>query len=292
VSRDARSFTAEHGGARRRLGHALKGSLPLLLIGLGRLVSTTASGYEVPIDEYGAHWNFFFTIAAVRSLAALVPRPSNALQATAACVLAAALHEAWLRTGGGAAWLDSSVRGADLVSQNREGIVSMVSTCAIPLRWLGRVTDHNFRPARIPDHPSGRRCIRQMDIFHAHQGERSHPGALQLRSRSRIEECADARNQSTGQAASASLVAWLAWLVITHVAGPASRRAADAAYGAWVTAHCSSLVASHAAVDSTFASVDTARQQPALIGAIGAKHVMLVTFLAANIMTVRSVGDR
>ena len=51
---------------------AVRGAAPLLALGIGRLVSTRASGYEVPLDEYGAHWNFYFTIAAVRAAAALL----------------------------------------------------------------------------------------------------------------------------------------------------------------------------------------------------------------------------
>jgi hypothetical protein len=79
----------------------------------------------------------------------------------------------------------------------------------------------------------------------------------------------------------AALLAWAAWHCTTFLVGPASRRAANAAYGAWVTAHCTSLVAAHAVVDTLLPG-----PQPALVTSLGGKHVMLATFLAANVMTV------
>lgn len=53
-------------GYARVLGATLRGVLPLLVLGLLRLASVKSTGYQEHITEYGVHWNFFFTIAAVR----------------------------------------------------------------------------------------------------------------------------------------------------------------------------------------------------------------------------------
>ena len=44
---------------------ALRSAGPLLVLGAGRLVSIKASGYPEHVSEYGVHWNFFLTLAAV-----------------------------------------------------------------------------------------------------------------------------------------------------------------------------------------------------------------------------------
>jgi hypothetical protein len=41
--------------------------------GLVRLVLTWAVGYQHPVGEYGVHWNFFFTLAAVKLMSTAVP---------------------------------------------------------------------------------------------------------------------------------------------------------------------------------------------------------------------------
>ena len=49
-----------------RVGGTVKRVVPLLLLGVVRLASVKASGYQEHVTEYGVHWNFFFTIATVR----------------------------------------------------------------------------------------------------------------------------------------------------------------------------------------------------------------------------------
>ncbi|KAF9625445.1 hypothetical protein IFM89_022842 [Coptis chinensis] len=45
---------------------------PLILLGFGRLISTVSVDYQVHVGEYGVHWNFFFTLAAVSILTSLI----------------------------------------------------------------------------------------------------------------------------------------------------------------------------------------------------------------------------
>ena len=138
VSRDVRPAGAAQKPATWRA--ALRSAAPLAALGLGRLASTRLSGYEVPVDEYGRDWNFFFTLAAVRLLAAAPSPVRRALRAPGGGAAAAAaatccvllLHETLLQRGGGAAWLSSDTRAADVFSQNREGLCSVVRDAAGP----------------------------------------------------------------------------------------------------------------------------------------------------------------
>jgi len=54
--------------------HSLKASVPLLILGLGRLVSVKATDYQEHVSEYGVHWNFFFTLACLPILSMIVHR--------------------------------------------------------------------------------------------------------------------------------------------------------------------------------------------------------------------------
>lgn len=45
---------------------------PLILIGMGRFISVKLLGYQEHVTEYGIHWNFFFTLATVKLLSALL----------------------------------------------------------------------------------------------------------------------------------------------------------------------------------------------------------------------------
>ncbi|CAN1235631.1 Uncharacterized protein At4g17910 [Linum perenne] len=51
--------------------------VPPLAIGFGRLILTKCLHYGVPAGEYGVHWNFFFTLAALAMLASLIRIPTN-----------------------------------------------------------------------------------------------------------------------------------------------------------------------------------------------------------------------
>lgn len=50
----------------RLVGKTTRGVLPLMVLGVLRLLAVKSSGYQEHVSEYGIHWNFFFTIAAVR----------------------------------------------------------------------------------------------------------------------------------------------------------------------------------------------------------------------------------
>lgn len=145
----------------RRMLAALRHSLPLLVLGVIRLLSVKGLDYAEHVSEYGVHWNFFFTlgllppfVALFQSAFALVPS-----YAVLSCVLAALYELALDKTSLGAFIL--TAKRTDLLSQNREGLFSFFGYLAIFLagQSLGSFALPRQRP--LPVNASIRTALSQ-----------------------------------------------------------------------------------------------------------------------------------
>ncbi|PKI46873.1 hypothetical protein CRG98_032684 [Punica granatum] len=116
VSRQARNISSVN------LKAALRTTNPLILLGFGRLITTSGVDYQVHVGEYGMHWNFFFTLAAVSILTSLTNIPPQYCGALGISILIA--YQSCLLQGLNV-YLLSSERGTDIISQNKEGIFSI-----------------------------------------------------------------------------------------------------------------------------------------------------------------------
>ncbi|KAI9677173.1 MAG: Glucosaminyl phosphatidylinositol (GlcN-PI) nositol acylation protein [Trizodia sp. TS-e1964] len=108
----------------QRLYTASRHSLPLLLLGFVRLYTVKGLDFAEHVTEYGLHWNFYFTLAALPPFVALfqsafVVIPSYAILA----LLLGAGYQALLEFTKLKAFILVAPR-TDLLSQNREGIFS------------------------------------------------------------------------------------------------------------------------------------------------------------------------
>jgi len=128
-------------GGRKNFQQKRGGFLALVALGCARLVATTAVGYHAVESEYGRYWNFFFTLALVKLLAPAAPRGAIASTSTAI----AAMYQCALLMNGGALgeWIlqDPSDRAHPPVrrlarwffSVNREGIFSSIGYLCVYL---------------------------------------------------------------------------------------------------------------------------------------------------------------
>ncbi|RDX86781.1 hypothetical protein CR513_31841, partial [Mucuna pruriens] len=116
VSRQARNITSVSWKT------AIVSTSPLIILGFLRLVTTTGVNYQVHVGEYGVHWNFFFTLAAVSILTSFInisPQYSGVVGSLVLvgyqfCLVQGLNH-----------YLLSNERGMDILSQNKEGYWGM-----------------------------------------------------------------------------------------------------------------------------------------------------------------------
>ncbi|CAD6211353.1 unnamed protein product [Miscanthus lutarioriparius] len=117
VSRQARNIASMSFKA------ALSSISPLVFLGFARIISTWGVDYQVHVGEYGVHWNFFFTLAAVSILTSIVRIHPKHCGLVGLLILAG--YQIWLSSGLNE-YLISDKRSADIISQNKEGIYSIL----------------------------------------------------------------------------------------------------------------------------------------------------------------------
>jgi len=119
---------------RERLTRIARRMFPLLVLGAVRVAMVKGTAYPEHVSEYGVHWNFFFTQAALLPVTELVQLlvPQSSLGVLG--VLIAVAHQVVLTTTPLEAWAVSTHRTPQsLISLNKEGITSVPGYVAIAL---------------------------------------------------------------------------------------------------------------------------------------------------------------
>ncbi|KAM3322315.1 putative protein isoform X1 [Capsicum chacoense] len=116
VSRQARGI------AKMNLRNAISSTCPLIVLGFARIFFTSSVDYQVHVGEYGVHWNFFFTLAAVAILTSMINLPPSYCGILGWFILV--VYEVSLLLGLNE-YLISNERGHDIISKNKEGIFSI-----------------------------------------------------------------------------------------------------------------------------------------------------------------------
>lgn len=146
---------AAHAGGRRamvatlprRLAQACRHSLPLVVLGVVRLLSVKGLDYAEHVTEYGVHWNFFFTLALLPPFVAIFQSALKFIPSYAALALILGVtYQVVLESTNLKAYILTAPR-VDLLSKNREGICSFAGYLAIFL--IGQDTGMYVLPRRI-----------------------------------------------------------------------------------------------------------------------------------------------
>jgi phosphatidylinositol glycan class W len=133
-----------------RMVHSIRHSVPLLVLGIIRLLSVKGLDYAEHVTEYGVHWNFFFTLGFLPPFVALFQSAFDYVPSYAvlSCMVAVVYQTALDSTNLKAYILTSPRTG--LLSQNREGVFSFAGYLAIFLagQSLGTITLPRQEPLR------------------------------------------------------------------------------------------------------------------------------------------------
>lgn len=115
----------------KRLTASLRHAIPLLVLGVIRLISVKGLDYAEHVTEYGVHWNFFFTLGFLPPFAALFQAAFDLVPSYAfLSFMLAAIYEVALDWTSLGAYILVAER-KDLLSKNREGVFSFFGYLAI-----------------------------------------------------------------------------------------------------------------------------------------------------------------
>ena len=290
-------------GATSEARRVAKQVVPLALLAAVRALSTAATGYHVPVGEYGRHWNFFATLAVVTAVAHVAPLPTGHSATAGALTLAA--HQ-WALTGPGGPrltrWITSEDRGESFVEENKEGIGSIPGYLA--LYYLGVAVGVRLERSMVAAAASARAAFeRDLDERVTRDSEAAAEAASSARTNTEralalhLKSIAEETNASAVRArragmdwkwarrwaegvAAAAGGAWIAALVAHETIEPASRRSCNAAYALWMIAFNLQTIAAFAWTGVLFPH---APSSPKLLQATN--RTLLPTFLVANLLT-------
>jgi phosphatidylinositol glycan class W len=260
--------------------------LPLLVLGVLRLLTIKSTDYQEHVSEYGVHWNFFFTLAAVTLVSpVLLPRitPLATVKPLSSRSDAAAL-------GVTSSSSSSSSAVARLAAEHLVRALVMV----VLHQWL--LSDYVGGTHYIESHPRN-------NVVHANkEGLVSIPGYLALflcgacvRSVLGVVRAAELKSVRVAIMGVTAACLWSVAVCSESYIQPCSRRMVNASYIAWLSAQltsvlfsfeCGHMFAAQTPMntgDVVSIKQDHLRGTCVLIRAIN-RH-SLATFLIANLLT-------
>ncbi|XP_018568792.1 uncharacterized protein At4g17910-like [Anoplophora glabripennis] len=117
---------------RAPLKKSIKSTLPLFVLGMARLIFVQQTDYNVPVSEYGIHWNFFITLALTKIFCAFVLNVTKIKHIFLSAVFIIVTHEILLHIGL-QQFVLSNMKRNNFIAANKEGVVSNLGYVSIYL---------------------------------------------------------------------------------------------------------------------------------------------------------------
>ena len=256
--------------------------MPPSCTGLARLAATRAADYQSHASEYGTHWNFFLTLAALRLLSLVLPGAlggSAAVEGAAGAALLVA-HQCALSAWGLIDVVHSDERAGSWLRANKEGLLSLPGYWALQLlsAAAGRLAYRWASPAAGGSAAAGRSSRASIGSGESCSSFNSSSSGGRLRIRTKAPPAPLAPQlRLLWRLGGASAALWAAYWTAAQLQ-PVSRRACNAAYVLWMLALNVQTVAAFLAADLALPGA-----APFTLSALNA--AMLPIFLAGNLLT-------
>lgn len=119
------SFSSSHLRSRSSTS-VIRKVLPLLLVGVGRLVSTSIVNYHHQVSEYGTQWNFFITLSLLICINEIIFKFVYSIRTVFIMTIALLFAHECILVAGLQDWITSDAPRTAFISSNREGIFSLL----------------------------------------------------------------------------------------------------------------------------------------------------------------------
>jgi phosphatidylinositol glycan class W len=215
--------------------------IPIIVLGILRVVLVKGTEYPEHVTEYGVHWNFFLTLALLPIIEVLLHPIILRIPIALLGLWIGVLHQFALSSGGMKDFLLNAPR-SNIISANKEGLLSLLGYVSIHILGLSLGT------VILPPSPSFFRKQQQqlLDGPSSHRPSKFDPSAPRQNAKIVIELL------------SYSVVWWML-LAFVRLGLEVSRRMANISYVLWVAAYNTSFILGYIFLDMMFFPTRTSK---------------------------------
>uniref|UniRef100_M4BD66 GPI-anchored wall transfer protein 1 n=1 Tax=Hyaloperonospora arabidopsidis (strain Emoy2) TaxID=559515 RepID=M4BD66_HYAAE len=130
TKRSQSGHTSSHGFVKRCYDF-LRPIALVLVFGIARFLTVKGVNYQEHVSEYGVHWNFYFTLAGVYLVYSFLRALGKWATSPVVAISIVLGYQVYLSQYGGEEYILHAPRGDDLMSQNREGILSLAGYASL-----------------------------------------------------------------------------------------------------------------------------------------------------------------
>lgn len=215
--------------------------IPIIVLGILRIVLVKGTEYPEHVTEYGVHWNFFLTLALLPVIEVLLHPIVLHIPVALLGLWIGVLHQFALSSGGMKDFLLNASR-SNIIFANKEGLLSLLGYVSIHILGLSLGT------VILPPSPSFFRKQQQqlLDGPSSHRPSKLDPSAPRQNAKIVIELL------------SYSMVWWML-LAFVRLGLEVSRRMANISYVLWVAAYNTSFILGYILLDMVFFPTRTSK---------------------------------